>query len=550
MAIPSAAPWVVLICRFSDDANDPAVTRLSDLYQQWRIAFGDPWLAANITQAAETDDRTILELYETFFTISGLFSFNVVRYFDEVSHGRVYVGDSKVFSCEIDLTTAEGAALATQYMNQFPQDAGRRYQEDMFGRAKVALAQQHQVDWHDFFGVIVSFQNDDGGAQGYSSIDGGPGVFVSVKWLRSWGTTIFGHEMGHGFGLGHSLQNDSPTPYRDLWDIMSARNVQSAADTSYGRRGPGMNAWNMRNLGWLDEGRVWKGPAGGNFSETIQLRPLHYRYLQGYLAAELPGIGGQSAYTVEFRVPDQWDEAISFPHISVHRRVSSRQTSILSGTTGQQTLQVGDRFLSGNGPFSSVKVLELNSASLAAKVQLCHSMQAPVTPTLKIVEASSNGPLSNASLRSEIGCRPRNVEGSLIWLKFVVTGSCLPSYTVLWDVTGGSVPSPWTLDSNLLPVALPSPTTEVTVSLTIIFDDGRTASDSCTLQSISVDQANWIELLCKLLHERKFPTPWWQWKPELLREVAASYSPSELATIKTRVEELARTLGELERLGH
>lgn len=78
MAIQS--PWAILLCRFSDDANDPATTRLSDLYRQWGNTQTPFWMSQNITQAAEVDNRTILELYQTFFTITGLFTSNVDFY--------------------------------------------------------------------------------------------------------------------------------------------------------------------------------------------------------------------------------------------------------------------------------------------------------------------------------------------------------------------------------------------------------------------------------------------------------------------------------------
>src|SRR2546423_14570684 len=76
---------------------------------------------------------------------------------------------------------------------------------------------------------------------------------------------------------------------------MSAANVFSAQDAEFGTIGPGVNAWNMRSRGWLDETRVWKSAC--NFDQTIKLRPLVRHDLSGYLAAEMPG-----GYLVEFRV--------------------------------------------------------------------------------------------------------------------------------------------------------------------------------------------------------------------------------------------------------
>jgi hypothetical protein len=75
---------------------------------------------------------------------------------------------------------------------------------------------------------------------------------------------------------------------------MSTANAYSASHDEFDSVGPGLNAWNMRSQGWLDESRVWRG-SGTSFDSTIELRPLHRRELPGLLAAELPG-----GYLAEF----------------------------------------------------------------------------------------------------------------------------------------------------------------------------------------------------------------------------------------------------------
>jgi hypothetical protein len=124
---------------------------------------------------------------------------------------------------------------------------------------------------------------------------------------------LLGHEMGHVYGLMHSRIDGSEADYQDPWDIMSAANDFSASDQEFTLIGPGLNAWNMRSRGWLDETRVWQGPDAG-FDETVTLRPLVRRDLPGYLAAEIPG-----GYLVEFRVRDGWDGAIPRAAVLVHR---------------------------------------------------------------------------------------------------------------------------------------------------------------------------------------------------------------------------------------
>src|ERR1044072_4811160 len=176
-------PWAILLCKYRDDPNDPARTTIADLYQQW----GDN--AVNWVQPqSASDPRTILAVYEAFFTPAGTGTRNAVRYWDEMSHGTIDVSGSKVFPCTLNRTVAEGETRA-----QNP--GGAAYQNETFQLAKQALAAQHDVDWRNFFGVAVSFQSPDYGAQG-GSYDGGPGVFMDLRYVVANGIQSWGQEMG------------------------------------------------------------------------------------------------------------------------------------------------------------------------------------------------------------------------------------------------------------------------------------------------------------------------------------------------------------------
>src|SRR5262249_14309016 len=140
-----------------------------------------------------------------------------------------------------------------------------------------------------------------GGTHGYIINNRGD-VYADPRYVQSDGATALGHEMGHGYGLSHSRIDGSDQDCQDPWDIMSINAWPTPApDLDYGRRGPGLNAANMRGRGWLDDSRVWGAPLG-DFNQTIQLRPLHRHDLPGILAAELPPIEiGRGRYIVEFR---------------------------------------------------------------------------------------------------------------------------------------------------------------------------------------------------------------------------------------------------------
>jgi hypothetical protein len=195
------------------------------------------------------------------------------------------------------------------------------------------------------------------------------------------GTESFGQEMGHGYGLGHSRRDGSDEDYQDPWDIMSTLNAYSVVDERWDARGPGMNAWNMRGRGWLDESRVWKPGIDRGFDETIQLRPLHARDLPGWLAAELPlnaGESGAGPYLVEFRNKAGWDAGMPRSAVLVHRLldpapgggVDPKRSYIMSGTNGNQDLVAGDVFEPGGAADSRLQVLSIDENAQTATVRL------------------------------------------------------------------------------------------------------------------------------------------------------------------------------------
>jgi hypothetical protein len=172
---------------------------------------------------------------------------------------------------------------------------------------------------------------------------------------------ILGHEVGHGFGLAHAGADGSPEDYGDPFDIMSSR--VSAEHPVYGVIGPGLNAWNMRDRGWLDESRVWHGSRC--VPTRITLRPLHRLDLDGFLAAE-----AGSQFLVEFRLNDRWDAGFSRAAVFVHRFEGGR-SYVMRGTHGGFELLAGDRFevgAPGVGTMTLVEVDEIDVPGATASI--------------------------------------------------------------------------------------------------------------------------------------------------------------------------------------
>ena len=307
--MPINTPWAVLLCLFADK-NDSAPF--------------EPVLKIN-----------------NLFTSTGDGLFNVTRYFRENSHGTLDLTGSQVFGPFVVPGTKAGVISGPSARNA-AMDAARR------------AALSNGVPLGTFQFVCVIFNDAIGGNQGatgWGTVAPLPGVITDYRYALNNGTSDFGHEMGHAYGLQHSRLGALDEPegeafdYQDKWDVMSYNGNLFAADPNFGERGPGLNAWNMRSRGWLDESRVWR-TSMTTFEQIVQLRPLHRRDLTGFLAAELPpndGLGGHGRYLVEYRINEGWD--VQFPRSAVFvHRYSAAHSYLLTGMQGALWLS------SQNGP--------------------------------------------------------------------------------------------------------------------------------------------------------------------------------------------------------
>jgi hypothetical protein len=181
--------------------------------------------------------------------------------------------------------------------------------------------------------------------------------------------SLLGQEMGHGYGLDHARLQGSTDDYRDPWDVMStaAYPGMEVDNAEFTKIGPGLNAWNMRGRGWLDEARVWQPPTSA-WSGSIQLRPLHRTDLAGFLAAQL------GDYLLEFRVPQRWDAAIGDPCVLVHR-FEDNHSYLMPAVSGAQSVLAGDKFQVGDLrypflPYMAAEVTSIDMDNLTATLNV------------------------------------------------------------------------------------------------------------------------------------------------------------------------------------
>ena len=277
------------------------------------------------------------------FTTAGGGTGNLIDYFGSMSHGRLDLTGNRVFDWIDyghslgDLAAAvkeaqdgkrkellDGGAseayaenAAAAHAHRFRRLTTKQWGRDAAARERDRAAAAGRVDFDiEHYDLHVFIFNGD--IDYFGSPDG-----VVLGWVHPTEHRIdmrgVPHEVGHGLGLtAHSRAEDSAAEYADPWDIMSAYSVMtdhSLPASAFGIFGPGLNAVNMDQMGWLDPGRVFTG--GYPTGYTFRLRPLHRIDLPGYLAARLE-LGGETVY-VEYRVKERWDAHIDRSCLLVHR---------------------------------------------------------------------------------------------------------------------------------------------------------------------------------------------------------------------------------------
>jgi hypothetical protein len=296
-----------------------------------------------------------LDHHRKLFTNEGVGTMNMVQFFSDMSHGRIDVGDSKVFGW-YRLDRPRGDYVG----NVDPEPAGKLNRNGL-RNAAWAAATADEVELSKFDGFVVS-------AFGDTDLCGWVGGMAALCDAGSLQPSLLGQEMGHGYGLDHARLDGSEADYQDPWDVMStaAWRDHQVPNADYVSIGPGLNAACMRSRGWLDETRVWSGSSVGH-DAVVTLRPLHHRHLSGYLAAEV------GPYLVELRVREHWDAAIPRAAVLIHRFFDNH-SYLMPASTGSGDLVEGDRFESGGGnhfyPYILVQVLNIDEGGRTAKIRI------------------------------------------------------------------------------------------------------------------------------------------------------------------------------------
>lgn len=318
-------------------------------------ATPSPWAVILARFQDNTDPLPSMAIYDDLFTSAGIGKQNMVDFFRDMSHGKIDTSGTKIFGW---YTIPYNRA-----------DYGTKLDRNGLLNEAKSLATAAGVDLSKFAGVVVS-------CLGQVDLCGWVGGMAALCDSLSLQPSLLGQEMGHGYGLDHARFSGSTDDYRDPWDVMStgAYPWMEADNAEFTKVGPGLNAWNMRGRGWLDEARVWTPPTPA-WSGSVQLRPLHRTDLAGFLAAQL------GDYLVEFRVPQRWDSAIGDPCVLVHS-FADNHSYLMPATNASQSLLTGSKFQIGdpNYQYQNYMLAEVTSIdmdNLSATLNLVVRPRAP-----------------------------------------------------------------------------------------------------------------------------------------------------------------------------
>jgi M6 family metalloprotease-like protein len=174
-----------------------------------------------------------------------------------------------------------------------------------------------EVDFATVDGINLQFNVKFGAAWGGSSVlalDGEPRTF-GVTWMPTWSSqSVYGHEIGHTFGLPHSSGPYEQT-YDSRWDVMSDGNTvwDDQLQTAIGQH---TIAFHRELLGWDPQGRIFVADRFG-VSDTVALEFWNQEGGAGWSTIKIPLYNGIH-YTAEARRQAGYDSGIPFRTVVLH----------------------------------------------------------------------------------------------------------------------------------------------------------------------------------------------------------------------------------------
>lgn len=177
------------------------------------------------------------------------------------------------------------------------------------------------VDFRRFAGVNMQFNLYLAASWGGSAWVSADSVnrLMPMTWMASWaGHSVYGHEMGHSFGLPHSSGPYAST-YDSHWDVMSSASVQQVDGQFIGQH---TMIYHKNILGWIPAAQRYLATAG-----TRRTLVLNRSELPGttanYQMAQIPLRFGRF-YTVEVRRRVGYDAGLPGEGVIIHQVDTTR----------------------------------------------------------------------------------------------------------------------------------------------------------------------------------------------------------------------------------
>lgn len=289
-AVSGNQPWVSILCKFSDNNNEPKDQNyFQDMY-------------AN--QAAGLD-----------------------HYWREVSYNNINI----VGSIAIDWVD-----LPSTHTTYVPNPgSGTDADLDLLFDDCIAAADS-LVDFSDagngqpFAGVNMMF-NDNldccaWGGNRWETLDGFSKLW-RVTWNPPWSfanETVVAHEMGHGFGLPHANNSDEDShPYDNPWDVMSANYNTNVSDPIYGTLGQHINMYFKYFLEWVSDSDGFVADASTN--QTIIIDHSALANTSNKRFARIPLNNGQQYFIETRKRVGNYDGNLAGNAVIIHHVDTTRQ---------------------------------------------------------------------------------------------------------------------------------------------------------------------------------------------------------------------------------
>jgi M6 family metalloprotease-like protein len=307
-AASGAFPWVTIMCKFSDIADEPDdVDYFDGMYSSTKPGMDHYWMEQS---------------------------------FNQVDVSGSGVGGTGWY----DLPNPE------IYYNPTDTTGGT----DLYLLADECLAAaDDDVDYSFYDGINMMFNSnfDNGYAWGgarYMTLDG-----VNKLWRTTWeppwayqNISVIAHEMGHGFGLPHSTAPGGSV-YDNPWDVMSQDRYNCAAgwDPTYGCMAQHTISYHKDLLGWIPGARIITVSDGT--STMVTLEDLAAPASSNYQMVKIPIGETSNFYTVEARKFTGYDVKLPDEGIVIHEVDTTRSVDAVLDPDGSSTnlWSVGETFI-------------------------------------------------------------------------------------------------------------------------------------------------------------------------------------------------------------